>query len=69
LGVSGIAVPLFDSSNKVAGAVGIASLTSRVNDDLIHSIKNELISAARNITKSWGGSIPVSLDAAWSAQT
>lgn len=69
LGVSGIAVPLFDSSNNVAGAVAIASVTSRVNVDLIRTIKSELISAARNITKSWGGSIPSSLDAAWSVQT
>ncbi|MFT4727308.1 MAG: DNA-binding IclR family transcriptional regulator [Granulosicoccus sp.] len=68
LGVSGIAVPLFDSTNQVAGAVAIASVASRLNDDLIRLIKKELISAARKITKSWGGSVPVGLDVAWSAQ-
>jgi DNA-binding IclR family transcriptional regulator len=61
-------VPLFDSTNQVAGAVAIASVASRLNDDLIRLIKKELISAARKITKSWGGSVPVGLDVAWSAQ-
>ncbi|MFT7214008.1 MAG: DNA-binding IclR family transcriptional regulator [Granulosicoccus sp.] len=68
LGVSGIAVPLFDSTNHVAGAVAIASVASRLDEDLARTIKNELVRAARTITKSWGGFVPVGLDAVWSAQ-
>jgi len=38
-GVSGIAVPLFDSTQSVSGAVGVASLTSRVTSELVRTIK------------------------------
>ena len=64
-GVYGIGVPLFDSSNTVAGAVAVASVASRVNDEKIAIIKCELITAARQITHSWGGVIPDALDQLW----
>ena len=63
--VFGIGVPLFDSSDKVAGSVAVASVATRVNADAIALIKRELIKAARQITQSWGGSIPGDLDQIW----
>lgn len=66
-GVCGIAVPLFDSTLKVAGSVAIASVTSRATDQLKQLIKKELIIAARSITSSWGGRIPASLESVWAA--
>lgn len=65
-GVYGISAPLFDSSNQVAGAVAVASVSARVTDDLISVIKRELVDAARKITRSWGGNVPEQLDAVWS---
>jgi len=64
-GVSGIAVPLFDSSNEVAGSIAVASVTSRVTDDLVSLIKRELVNAARSVSLSWGGTIPRKLDKIW----
>lgn len=66
-GVIGIAVPLFDSSNHVAGSVAVASVASRVDDNLVQLIKRELVKAARSISTSWGGSIPNELDSVWSS--
>lgn len=64
-GVFGIGVPLFDSSSRVAGAVAVASVATRINSDAIVVIKRELIDAARQITRSWGGTIPQELDQLW----
>ncbi|MEE9333307.1 MAG: IclR family transcriptional regulator [Granulosicoccaceae bacterium] len=65
-GVYGIGVPLFDSSNTVAGAVAVASVATRINDETIAIIKSELVAASRQITHSWGGEIPEALDQLWS---
>ena len=66
-GVSGIGVPLFDSSNHVAGAVAVASVSVRMNDELIKTIKHELVYASQSISHSWGGEIPAPLRAVWDA--
>lgn len=63
--VHDIGVPLFDSSNNVAGAVAVVSLATRINADAIALIKCELIEASRQITQSWGGVIPEPLDQLW----
>lgn len=65
-GVFGVAVPLFDSTDTVAGAVAVASVTSRVNAVSTRLIKSELIGAAREITRSWGGVVPKTLNELWS---
>lgn len=65
LGVVGIAAPLFDESNSVAGAIAIASVSSRVTPALVALIECELIAAARRISHSWGGCVPASLDTTW----
>lgn len=64
-GVYGVGVPLFDSSNRVAGSVAVASVATRVNDNAIALIKCELIDAARQITHSWGGTVPEALNQLW----
>lgn len=68
-GVLGIAVPLFDSSHKVAGSVAVASVASRVDDALVQLIKRELLTAARSISTSWGGTIPTQLESVWSSHS
>ena len=65
LGVTGIAAPLFDDSDCVAGAVAVASVSARITPELVTRIKAELRQAARTITESWGGTIPKSLRAVW----
>lgn len=66
-GVYGIAVPLFDQSGQVAGALSVASVASRMTPELQKTIQAELTSAARAITKSWGGSIPDALETLWAS--
>jgi len=65
VGVCGIAAPLFDSSNGVAGAIAVATVASRFNPVLANTIKRELILAARQVTNSWGGCVPDELNATW----
>jgi DNA-binding IclR family transcriptional regulator len=64
-GVAGIAVPLFDSSNEVAGSIAIASVASRINDELVLLIKRDLVKAAQSVSQSWGGAIPSKLEKIW----
>jgi len=64
-GVCGIAAPLFDSSNKVAGAIAVASVASRFNASLVRTIKRELILAARQVSTCWGGRVPTELNETW----
>lgn len=65
--IQGLAAPVFDHSEHLAGAVAVASVASRFNADLEHTIKSELIIAARAITRNWGGTIPATIEAAWAA--
>lgn len=65
-GVFGVAAPLFDSTDRVAGAVAVASVSSRVDTVSTRLIKTELIGAAREITHSWGGVVPKTLNELWS---
>ncbi|MFK7858356.1 MAG: IclR family transcriptional regulator [Granulosicoccus sp.] len=64
-GVFGVGAPLFDSSNAVAGSVAVACVATRIDAASIDNIKAELIQAARQITVSWGGTIPEVLDRIW----
>ena len=67
LGVHGIAVPVFEAPDRVAGSVAVASVAARMSDDLERRIKHGLIIAGRQITANWGGTIPASLDRVWRA--
>lgn len=64
-GVFGIGAPLFDSSSRVAGAVAVASVATRINAAAITVIKRGLIEAARQITHNWGGTVPDELNQIW----
>jgi len=63
--IHSIAAPIFDPMGNFAGAVAVASVASRFTPQLEHSIKSELILAARQITRNWGGVIPAHVEAIW----
>lgn len=63
--IQGFAAPVFDHTGYLAGAVAVAGVASRVTSDLERTIKSELILAAREITRNWGGTIPAEVEAAW----
>ncbi|WP_425039748.1 IclR family transcriptional regulator [Primorskyibacter sp. S187A] len=63
--IHGLATPVFDHSGQLAGAVAVACVASRLSADLEQLIKSELIRAARDITRNWGGAIPAALEATW----
>lgn len=67
--IQGLAAPVFDHTGHLAGAVAVASVASRYTTDLDNIIKSELITAAREITRNWGGTIPASVEAAWANST
>jgi len=64
-GVHGIGAPVFDDSGTVAGAIAVAAPAYRINARLDHTIKSQLIIAARSITAHWGGRVPTKLDDVW----
>ena len=61
----GLSAPLFDHSGHLAGAVAVACVAARVTPDLEQAVKSELVIAARDITRNWGGTIPARIEAAW----
>lgn len=61
-----LSAPIFDQTGAFAGAVSVASVASRFTPDLEQITKTELITASRDITKSWGGIIPPAIENAWS---
>ena len=63
--IQAFAAPVFDHTGQFAGAVAVACVASRFTHDLKHTIKSELILAAREITRNWGGTIPPAIEAAW----
>ena len=63
--IQGVSAPVFDHTGQLAGAVAVAGVASRFTDALEHLIKSELIIAAREISRNWGGVIPASIEAAW----
>ncbi|MGY3439712.1 MULTISPECIES: IclR family transcriptional regulator [unclassified Marinovum] len=65
--IHSLAAPVFDQSGEPCGAVSVASVASRTTPDLERIVKTELITASRDITKSWGGVIPAAIEQAWSS--
>lgn len=65
--IHSLAAPVFDQTGELCGAVSVASVASRTTPDLEQIIKTELITASRDITKSWGGIIPAAIEQAWSS--
>lgn len=65
--VYSLAVPLFDQTGRVAGAVSLASVASRFTPEADLNIRHNLVSAAHEITRNWGGTIPSALEQRWVA--
>ena len=63
--VYSLAVPLFDQSGSFAGALALASVAIRLTDDADRNIKLNLIKAGQEVSRNWGGKIPVTLEAIW----
>lgn len=63
--IQGMSAPVFDQTGHLAGAVAVACVASRFTPDLEHAIRSELIVAAREITRNWGGTIPPRIEEAW----
>lgn len=63
--VHGIAAPLFDHTDHLAGTVSVASVATRMTPVLKQIIVQNLVTASRQITRNWGGSIPENLETAW----
>ena len=64
-GILGISAPVFDQTGLLAGTVAVASVAPRVTPELEQIIRRELVTAAREITRNWGGSIPAHVETAW----
>jgi DNA-binding IclR family transcriptional regulator len=67
--IQGVSAPIFDQTGQFAGAVSVASVASRFTPDLEQLIQSELIRASREITRNWGGALPVQIEAIWSASS
>ncbi|WP_299081757.1 IclR family transcriptional regulator [uncultured Ruegeria sp.] len=63
--ILGLAAPVFDHTGLLAGAVSVASVASRFTSELEQVTKSELIVAAREISRNWGGTLPSHIEAAW----
>ncbi len=63
--IQGLSAPVYDHSSQLAGAVAVACVAARFTPDLEQAIKSELVIAARDITRNWGGVIPAQIEAAW----
>lgn len=63
--ILGLSAPVYDHTGQLAGAVAVACVAARFTPDLEQTIKSELVIAARDITRNWGGAIPAQIEAAW----
>ncbi len=63
--VSSLSAPIFDQTGLFAGSVSVACVASRFTSDIEPVIQKNLIHAAREITRNWGGTIPADIEAAW----
>ncbi len=64
-GVHGMAVPVFDQTGLLAGAVAVASVSTRMTPEQEAINRASLIKAGRQITRNWGGIVPAAVDALW----
>lgn len=64
-GVRSLSAPLFDQTGLFAGAVSVATVAARYTPELERCIHEQLMLASRNITRSWGGTIPDNIETAW----
>ena len=64
-GIYGLAAPVFDESGQLAGAVAVASVANRITPTIEAQIKQHLMRASKEITHSWGGTIPTMIETCW----
>lgn len=64
--IHSLSAPVFATSGEFTGAVSVASVASRFSSDLEHTIEAGLMAASRDITRSWGGSVPSRIEQIWS---
>lgn len=67
--VHGFAVPLFDETGRVSGALAVAALAARVTPELADEIACQLARAGEQVTRRWGGQVPDRLSETWAALT
>lgn len=60
-----ISAPIFDQTGLFAGAVSVACVATRFSPELEACVTQNLVVAARDITRNWGGLLPYSVEAAW----
>lgn len=60
-----VAAPVFDHTGRFAGAVTVASVATRFTPALDATAKRALVTAATEITRNWGGTLPPPIEAAW----
>ncbi len=65
--IEGLSAPVFDQTGHFAGAVAVACVATRFTPALERTILTELTTAAREITRNWGGTIPDAVEAAWAS--
>lgn len=65
--IHSLSAPLYDQTGLFAGAVSVASVATRVSPEQEQLIKTELIRASREITRNWGGQLPVNVTSAWAS--
>ena len=63
--VQGLSAPIFDQTGHFAGAISVASVAARFTPDLERIIKTQLVIAARQISKNWGGTVPAHIETIW----
>ncbi|MEL6451109.1 MAG: IclR family transcriptional regulator [Pseudomonadota bacterium] len=65
LGVSSVAIPVFDGSSRAFATCSIAYPTSRGGKGVEHRLALLLMSAGRDITEAMGGVVPPDVQAIW----
>jgi len=65
--IHSLSAPIFDQTGEFCGAVSVATVASRFAPALEATIKSELITASREITKNWGGVVPTAIEHAWAS--
>lgn len=63
--IYGLSAPIFDQTGLFAGAVAVASVSSRFTPSLEYAIQQSLVTASRTITRNWGGIVPANIEAIW----
>ncbi len=65
--VSSLAVPVFDETRRLAGAISVACVATRFSPDLERLCQENLVTASHDLTRRWGGTVPDEIEAIWAA--